>query len=86
LWALADWWYAEMESKEAILVFGSLGAPELLIILAIVVVLFGATRIGDIGKGMGRGIREFRRELKDEKEEKEEEAQKEPAATEDKKT
>lgn len=45
--------------------FGSLGAPELLIILAIVVVLFGATRIGDIGKGMGRGIREFRREMKD---------------------
>ena len=45
--------------------FGSLGAPELLIILAIVVVLFGATRIGDIGKGIGRGIREFRRELKD---------------------
>jgi len=49
--------------------FGSLGAPELLIILAIVVVLFGATRIGDIGKGIGRGIREFRRELKDGQEE-----------------
>lgn len=47
------------------LVFQSFGAPELLIILAIVVVLFGATRIGDIGKGIGRGIREFRRELKD---------------------
>jgi sec-independent protein translocase protein TatA len=45
--------------------FGSLGAPELLIILAILVVLFGATRIGDIGKGVGRGIREFRREIKD---------------------
>jgi len=44
--------------------FGSLGAPELLIILAILVVLFGATRIGDIGKGVGRGIREFRREIK----------------------
>jgi sec-independent protein translocase protein TatA len=72
-----------MESKEAILVFGSLGAPELLIILAILVVLFGATRIGDIGRGIGRGIREFRRELK---EEKQEEAGKEPAATEDKKT
>lgn len=43
----------------------SIGAPELLIILAIVVVLFGATRIGDIGKGIGRGIREFRSEIKD---------------------
>lgn len=43
----------------------SLGAPELLIILAIVVVLFGASRIGDIGKGIGKGIKEFRSEIKD---------------------
>jgi sec-independent protein translocase protein TatA len=65
-------------------VFGSLGAPELLIILAILVVLFGATRIGDIGKGVGRGIREFRREVKDGQQE---EATKEPAVTgEDKKS
>lgn len=49
--------------------FGDIGAPELLIILAIVVVLFGATRIGDIGKGIGRGIKEFRRELRDGQEE-----------------
>ncbi len=49
-----------------------LGAPELLIILAIVVVLFGATRIGDIGKGLGRGIKEFRKEIKDESKEEEE--------------
>lgn len=59
--------------------FGSLGAPELLIILAILVILFGATRIGDIGKGIGRGIREFRREIK----EGQEEPDKEPAATSD---
>lgn len=63
------------------LVFQSLGAPELLIILAIVVVLFGATRLGDIGKGIGRGIREFRRELR----EGQEEEKKEPAATDEKK-
>ena len=31
--------------------FGSLGAPELLIILAIVVVLFGASRLSGLGKG-----------------------------------
>ena len=49
--------------------FGGLGPPELLIILAIVVVLFGATRIGDIGKGIGRGIREFRREVREGQEE-----------------
>lgn len=51
------------------LIFQSFGAPELLIILAIVVVLFGATRIGDIGKGIGRGIREFRREIREGQEE-----------------
>jgi sec-independent protein translocase protein TatA len=41
-----------------------IGPPELLIILAIVIVLFGAGRIGDIGSGLGRGIREFRKELR----------------------
>ncbi len=55
------------------LIFQSLGPAELLIILAIVVVLFGATRIGDIGKGIGRGIREFRRELREGQEESEKE-------------
>ena len=55
------------------LIFQSLGPAELLIILAIVVVLFGATRIGDIGKGIGRGIREFRREIKEGQEETEKE-------------
>jgi sec-independent protein translocase protein TatA len=64
------------------LVFQSLGPAELLIILAIVVVLFGASRVGDLGGAIGRGIREFRRELREgEKEEpKEEEEEKEKAA------
>lgn len=62
-----------------------LGPLELLIILGIVVVLFGATRIGDIGKGVGRGIREFRREIKEGSEE-DKAAAKESAATEDSKT
>jgi len=44
---------------------GGLGPIELLIILGIVVVLFGATRLTDIGKNLGKGIREFRREIKD---------------------
>ncbi len=46
--------------------FKGFGAPELLIILAIVVVLFGATRLGQLGGSIGRGIKEFRREMKDE--------------------
>jgi sec-independent protein translocase protein TatA len=65
------------------LIFQSFGAPELLIILAIVVVLFGATRIGELGKGLGRGIREFRREIKDGQEEKLDEDDREPAITKD---
>ncbi len=54
------------------LIFQSLGPAELVIILAIVVVLFGASRIGDIGGSIGRGIREFRREVKEGDEEPEE--------------
>ena len=65
------------------LIFQSFGAPELLIILAIVVVLFGATRIGDIGKGLGRGIREFRREIREGQDDKQNGEDKEPAATKD---
>ncbi len=55
------------------LVFQSLGPLELAIIFAIVVVLFGASKLGDIGGSIGRGIREFRREVKEGEEEPEEE-------------
>lgn len=41
------------------------GVPELLIILAIVVVLFGASRVADVGGALGRAIRDFRRELRE---------------------
>jgi sec-independent protein translocase protein TatA len=40
-------------------VFG-LGATELLIILAIVVVLFGARRLPEIGSGLGKAIKNFK--------------------------
>ena len=39
---------------------GHIGMQELLIILLIVVLLFGAKRIPEIMKGMGRGVREFK--------------------------
>lgn len=38
----------------------NLGIPELLIILAIVVLIFGATRLPELGRGIGRGIRNFK--------------------------
>ena len=41
-----------------------LGFPELLLILVIVVVIFGASRLPQLGKGMGEGISNFRDGLK----------------------
>ena len=41
------------------------GAPELLIILTIVVLLFGVGRIGKVAGEMGKGIRAFREALKE---------------------
>ena len=42
--------------------------PELLIILAIVVLLFGAKKIPDLAKGMGKGIKDFKKAIKDDDE------------------
>ena len=39
---------------------GSLGIPELLIILCIVILIFGANRLPEIGRGIGKGIRNFK--------------------------
>lgn len=45
---------------------GSIGAPELLVIALLAMLLFGAGRIADIGKGMGQAIKNFKSGLKDE--------------------
>ncbi len=51
--------------------------PELLIVLAIVVLLFGAKKIPDLAKGMGRGIKDFKKAIKEDEEEPKEIASKE---------
>lgn len=45
---------------------GRIGLPELLIILAIIVVVFGANRLPELGRGIGRAIRNFRDASKEE--------------------
>jgi sec-independent protein translocase protein TatA len=43
----------------------SLGLPELLIVLFIVILVFGASRLPELGKGIGKGIRNFKDATKD---------------------
>ncbi len=45
------------------------GTQELLIILAIVIILFGAKKIPDLAKGLGKGIKDFKKAVKEEEEE-----------------
>ncbi|MGE0862395.1 MAG: twin-arginine translocase TatA/TatE family subunit [Vicinamibacterales bacterium] len=45
---------------------GPLGLPEMLIILAIVILIFGANRLPELGKGIGQGIKNFKSGMKQE--------------------
>ena len=46
-----------------------LGPIELVIILLVLVMLFGATRLADLGGSLGKGIKEFRKEVSNDEEE-----------------
>ena len=46
--------------------FGSLGLPELLVILLIVLIVFGASKLPQLGKGLGQGMRNFKDSIKSE--------------------
>jgi sec-independent protein translocase protein TatA len=43
----------------------SVGPRELLVIFLVAMILFGGSRIADIGKGLGEGIRNFKKAVKD---------------------
>jgi sec-independent protein translocase protein TatA len=53
--------------KRRIRMFG-IGMPELVVILVIVLIIFGAGKLPQIGEGIGKGIRNFRKATKDQEE------------------
>ena len=46
-------------------VLGGLGGPEIIVIALVAIVLFGGKKVGELGKGLGEGIRNFKTALKD---------------------
>ncbi|MBU0559576.1 MAG: twin-arginine translocase TatA/TatE family subunit [Bacteroidetes bacterium] len=41
--------------------FGNLGAPEIILIILAILILFGAKKIPELAKGIGKGMREFKK-------------------------
>jgi sec-independent protein translocase protein TatA len=62
---------------------GNIGPGELLIIGLIALLLFGAGRIADIGKGLGQGIANFKKGLREADEDEPKKAEKSPAKEKD---
>jgi len=53
--------------------FFGLGGPEVAALCVLAVLLFGGKKVGELGKGLGEGIRNFKTALKGDEEKKEEE-------------
>ncbi len=45
--------------------FSNIGMPEILVILLVVLLVFGAKRLPEMGSAMGKGIREFKKSIRD---------------------
>lgn len=55
--------------SDVLLLFGTLGWPEILVIALIVLLLFGGKKIPELMRGIGKGIRSFKEGMNDVKEE-----------------
>ena len=44
---------------------GKLGLPEILVILAVALLIFGPSKLADLGKGLGEGIKNFKSSMKE---------------------
>ena len=56
--------------------FGNIGGSELFLILLVILIFFGAKKLPELAKGLGQGIREFRKAAKDVQDEVEKEVKK----------
>ena len=45
--------------------FGNLGAPEIILIVLAILILFGAKKIPELAKGIGKGMKEFKKAVKE---------------------
>lgn len=54
-----------MPNREGDESMGNLGATEIILIVLVILVFFGAKKIPELAKGLGQGIREFKKATKD---------------------
>jgi sec-independent protein translocase protein TatA len=59
---------------------GSIGPTELLLILLIIVIIFGARKLPELGKSLGEGIKNFKKSISSAKEDQSSESQTKPPA------
>jgi len=64
---------ADVLNGPGLALFGGIGWPEVLVILAVVLLLFGGRKLPELARGLARGLRSFRDELRGVKKDLEEE-------------
>ena len=62
----------------ALKILGMIGAPQIILIIAVVLLLFGGRKIPELMKGLGSGIKEFKNATKEEEEKREKERKRPP--------